>query len=212
MGFINKKTANETAAPAPYTPSELPAHTNLATALNDADVVVRRLAARNMAQDRRSVSALLARLDIEQDASVRDAVLASLAAIGSVQAVDGLADCLRSEEAGLRNAAIETLKSMPHAAPTIMPRLLDDDDPDVRIFAVNILESLRHPQVEDWLLGVIGADPHINVCATAVDLLGEVGTSRAAVALQALPARFPDDPYIVFAASLALRRLQGEAQ
>jgi hypothetical protein len=52
----------------------------------------------------------------------------------------------------------------------------------VRIFAVNILESLRHPQVEEWLIEVIEGDPHLNVCGTAVDLLGETGSPGASMA------------------------------
>ncbi|MGS0757735.1 HEAT repeat domain-containing protein, partial [Roseateles sp. GG27B] len=85
-----------------------------------------------------------------------------------------------------------------------------DADSDVRIFAVNVLESLRHPDVESWLIDVIQRDPHVNVCATAVDLLSEVGTSAAVGALDALKVRFPDEPYIKFAANLALRSIAAE--
>ena len=88
-----------------------------------------------------------------------------------------------------------------------MHGMLKDTDSDVRIFAVNILESLRHPQVESWLIEVIESDPHVNVCATAVDLLGEVGSSAAREALVRLKGRFPEEPYVQFAADLALRRI-----
>jgi HEAT repeat protein len=182
----------------------------LLAALADPDATVRRWAARDLAAHPQAARLLAERLPLETDAAVRDAILASLTAIGNTNAVSGLARCLRSEDVALRNAAIEAMKSMPEAVPSIMARLLDDSDPDVRIFAVNILESLRHPKVEEWLLAVIGADPHVNVCATAVDLLGEVGTSRSAGALHALTARFPDEPYIAFAAELALKRLDQE--
>jgi HEAT repeat protein len=89
-----------------------------------------------------------------------------------------------------------------------MEGLLHDPDPDVRIFAVNILESLKHPLVETWLIEVIGNDPHVNVCATAVDLLGEVGSSLAIPALTALRDRFSDEPYIGFAVDIAIKRCQ----
>jgi hypothetical protein len=79
--------------------------------------------------------------------------------------------------------------------------------PIPRIFAVNILESLRHPDVETWLIEVLETDTHVNVCATAVDLLAEVGTSAARKALLALKERFRDEPYIQFAADLSLRRI-----
>ena len=88
-----------------------------------------------------------------------------------------------------------------------MRGLLNDTNPDVRIFAVNILESLRHPEVESWLITVIDNDPQLNVCATAVDLLGEVGSDAAREPLLRLKARYADEPYIQFATDLALKRI-----
>jgi HEAT repeat protein len=99
------------------------------------------------------------------------------------------------------------MKLLPEEVAPIMRELLGDADPDVRIFAVNILESLRHPEVEAWLIEVIATDPHVNVCATAVDLLGEVGSAAAREALLHLKARFSDEPYVQFATDLALRRI-----
>ena len=64
-----------------------------------------------------------------------------------------------------------------------------------------------HPEVENWLIEVISQDCHVNVCATAVDLLGEVGSPRAHDALQALKQRFAGEPYIQFAADIALKRI-----
>jgi hypothetical protein len=54
---------------------------------------------------------------------------------------------------------------------------------------------------------VIATEPHVNVCATALDLLSELGTAKALVSLASLKARFADEPYIQFAANLALRRI-----
>jgi hypothetical protein len=47
----------------------------------------------------------------------------------------------------------------------------------------------------------------VNVCGTAVDLLSEVGSSAAHDALERLKARFAAEPYIQFAADLALKRI-----
>ncbi|WP_438404763.1 HEAT repeat domain-containing protein, partial [Aeromonas hydrophila] len=82
-------------------------------------------------------------------------------------------------------------------------------DADVRIFAINVLESLQHPNVEQWLLDVISQDPHVNVCATALDLLAEVGTVAAVAPLQALQQRFSDEPFMHFAIDVALTRIKG---
>ncbi len=177
--------------------------------LADSNPRARRWAARDLAQYPEAAAALVARLFKETDAAVRNAILTSLTLIGDRTAVDGLVNCLRSEDAALRNEAIEAMKNLPDAVAPIMTGLLADPDPDVRIFAVNVLESLRHPDVEQWLIEVIREDEHINVCATAVDLLGEVGSEAAVPALEALKARFPNEPYIAFAADLALKRIRG---
>ena len=173
-----------------------------------ASSTARRWAARDLASAPEAAAHLVERLDCEQDSSVREAIFMSLTQIGNDIAVQGLVKCLRSEDVQMRNGAIEAMKHLPGAVAPIMAGLLSDPDADVRIFAVNILESLRHPDVEKWLIEVISLDRHINVCGTAVDLLGEVGTLAAATALMALKQRFPGDAYIEFASDLALRRIR----
>ncbi len=181
----------------------------LTAQLADPAASVRRWAARDLAQFPEAAEALVARLRIETDLAVREVILTTLTRLGNAIAVAGLLHCLRSEDARLRNDAIEAMKALPDAVAPIMGELLLDDDPDVRIFAVNILESLRHPRVERWLIEVIEKDPQVNVCGAAVDLLTEVGTPAAHPALLGLRRRFPQEPYIQFAAELALKRTAG---
>jgi len=187
-----------------HLPRDLP---GLLTSLNAAEPMARRWAARDLAEHPEASAALVERMRIETEPSVTQVILTSLTRLGDEIAVAGLTDCLRSEDAMLRNAAIEAMKQLPDEVAPIMGQLLEDPDPDVRIFAVDVLESLRHPRVEDWLIRVIAEDPHVNVCATAVDLLGEIGSERAAATLRALKSRFADEPYIQFAADLALKRI-----
>ncbi len=176
--------------------------------LGDENQVKRRWAARDLAIYSQAAPVLIERLFLEQDSSVREAILISLTQIGDDTAVQGFIRCLRSEDARLRNEAIDAMKNLPDAVAPIMKNLLNDVDPDVRIFSVNVLESLRHPQVENWLIRVISHDENLNVCGTATDLLCEVGTLAAVLPLEALKQRFPDEPYIAFAADLALRRIR----
>jgi HEAT repeats len=150
----------------------------------------------------------LSRLKRDQDASVREVILNSLVRRNGPSAVSGLADCLRSEDASLRNEVIETLKQLNNEVAPVLRFLLADPDPDVRIFAVNILDSERHAEAETWLIDVIERDAHVNVCATAVDLLCEVGTEAAIDPLIRLKDRFRTEPYIQFAAALALKRIR----
>jgi HEAT repeat protein len=175
--------------------------------LADPSPEVRRWAARDLVDCPDSAAALVERLGLEADISVREVVLTTLTRLGNSVAVAGLVQSMRSEDAALRNEAIEAMKQLPDAVAPIMRNLLNDESSDLRIFAVNILESLKHPDVELWLREVIENDAHVNVCATAVDLLGEVGSQDALVSLQQLKLRFAAEPYIQFAADLAIKRI-----
>lgn len=204
MGFIKKSTAIANDADAQKKASDF---AGLIALLEDADPQNRRWAARDLLAYPQATAALVARLMREDDLPVRDVILTSLTRLGGDVAVAGLVHCLRSEDAQMRNEAIEAMKALPDDVAPLMGDLLADADPDVRIMGVNILESLRHPKVEDWLIQVIDHDPVINVCATAVDLLGEVGSPAARDALLRLKQRFPDEIYIQFASDLALKRI-----
>jgi HEAT repeat protein len=180
---------------------------NLVLQLDDASAEARRWAARDLVDCANSSPALVQRLETETNQAVREVIFSTLTRLGDSAAVAGLVGCLRSEDAGLRNEAIEAMKMLPEAVSPIMQGLLNDADSDVRIFAVNILEALRHPDVERWLTEVIERDAHVNVCATAVDLLGEVGSQAALASLRSLKGRFAAEPYIQFAADLAIKRI-----
>ncbi|MBK5941534.1 HEAT repeat domain-containing protein [Halochromatium roseum] len=182
----------------------------LLQALHADEPMARRWAARDLAAHPEATADLVKQLRREPENSVRQVILSSLTNIGNEAAIQGLIDCLYLEDAMLRNAAIDVLKELPDQVAPFMGRLLQDPDPDVRIFAVDVLESLRHPRVEEWLIEVISQDAHVNVCATAVDLLGEVGSDQAKTALLSLKQRFADEPYIQFAADLALKRIEAD--
>ena len=206
MAFIKKNSSEPVTVEERLHGRDYP---GLLAQLGDSDPAARRWAARDLLDFPQAALDLVARLKLEPEASVREVILTTLGRLGDPAAIAGLVDCLRSDDAAVRNEVVEAMKQLPDEVAPIMQRLLADPDPDVRIFAVNILESLRHSGVEGWLIEVIKNDPHINVCATAVDLLGEVGTEAAREPLSRLKSRFGDDPYIQFAADLALKRITG---
>jgi HEAT repeat protein len=203
MAFVKKHP------PATPTAAEEPLHTadSLIAQLTDPDPAQRRWAARDLVRYPDAAAALVQQLEGESDMAVREVIFTSLTRLGGAVAVAGLVDCLRSEDPAMRNEAILAMKVLPDEVAPIMGGLLQDADSDVRIMAVNVLESLQHPDVEAWLLQVIEQDPVVNVCGAAVDLLTEVGTAAALGALQRIKLRFADEPYIQFAASLALKRI-----
>lgn len=179
----------------------------LIDAIESCDADVRRSAVRELAFYPEAPKILVSCLKRECDASVRELILTSLTRCDSPEIAEELADCLRSEDASLRNEVIEAMKVITVEVEPLMEQLLVDPDPDVRILAVNILESLRHPKVEQWLINIIERDSHVNVCAAAVDLLCELATEKSRPALEVFITKFSDEPYIRFAAELALYRI-----
>lgn len=180
----------------------------LTSELASSDPMKRRWAARDLANWPEAVETLLKALQEETEHPVREALFDSLGSICGDEVVSGLIPVLRSEDAALRNGAIEVLQSMPDDVALHIIELLNDQDSDVRIFAIDILQQLAHPRTPEWLLSVLKDETHVNVIATAVDRLAEVGTENMVTDLEAIKNRFPDEPYIAFAVDTAIRRIQ----
>lgn len=181
----------------------------LLAALDSPEGGQRRRAARDLVAFPEAGPLLCVHLGREPAASVRAVILTTLIRLKSPAVVEGLLPLLRSEDSALRNAAIEALQEMPDEVEPHVADLLADPDSDVRILAVNMLSLLPHPKAPDWLAEVVAREPHINVCAAAVDGLAEIGNESAVAPLQALAARFPEVPFIRFAAAAAIRRIGG---
>jgi len=177
--------------------------------LQSDDIQQRRWAARDLTDYPGIENTLLEAIKTETEHVVRESIFASLQQIGGESVVSGLIDILRSEDAELRNAAIEVLQTMPKGVALHIVELLNDRDSDVRIFAIDILQVLAHPQTPEWLLSVLKDETHINVIATAVDRLAEVGTIDMIKDLEAIKQRFPDEAYLAFAVDTAIRRIKG---
>jgi HEAT repeat protein len=180
--------------------------TKLSADLESADDDVRRAAVR-LATRLGEAEVLARHLEDERDAGLREAILTSLVRIGGVKAARPLIQMLSTEDALLRSAVIETLQSMGEAVVPEIERLLDDENPDLRIYAVNIIHSMCSTRAPDIALGVIATDPHVNVCAAAVDILAEVGRPEMADELRAVADRFPDQQFLAFAVRAAIKRI-----
>jgi len=176
-------------------------------ALEGATAAERREAAHRLAGDPSAVGPLADRLDREADRSVREAILLALGRIGTAEAADSLFALLGSEDVWLRNAAIETLAEMDAAVIGALDGALSDPDSDRRIFAVNVLVSLRHPAAADYARRALAEDAHVNVVAAAIDVLAEIGTPEMIPEIEAAAERFPDAPFLRFAARAARRRI-----
>jgi HEAT repeat protein len=171
------------------------------------DPVLRRAAARALTGVPGSTIVLLQALAGETEREVQSALLAALAMDTSAPAVAGLAECLRSEDAWLRNAAIDLLRAVPERSAPVVQALLGDDDRDVRILAIGILDALDPARAEGWLLDLLACETDVNVCGAALEVLAQVGTPASKDAVARLAARFAAEPFIGFACTLVQRRI-----
>ena len=187
-----------------------PARSNEAAldALLDANEAVRLGAIQELIDDPANAPALLKHFANEKTARLRAAIMEGLRSRAAPGFVPGLIELLSSDRAANRAAAIETLHHFPDEVAAHIDTLLADPSPDLRIFTLAVLESLRHPNVEKWLITVLEQDCEVNVCATAIELLGRIGDHRAVPVLHAVKARFHDEPFICFAVDVALGQIE----
>jgi HEAT repeat protein len=177
--------------------------------LASSDAESRWTAARALAGHAEAVPDLAAALDRETVPRVREAIMTALMRVGDRASVEAILPCLRSQDAGLRAAAIETLQALPDAIAPFLPPLFGDDDSDVRLLATELARNMEGSQATRLLCDLIEREQHPNVCAAAIDVLTEVGTLEAIPALENCAARFADTPFLPFAVSVAIARISG---
>lgn len=176
--------------------------------LREGDVEARWSAARSLGPSPGDVATLAAALSSEQEPRVREAIFTSLATIGSLQSCQALLPSLRSEDAGLRTGALDALSAMP-AARQVLPELLADPDPDVRLLSCEIARNVPAGEAQALLCALIETETNVNVCAGAVEVLAEMGGQGAIPSLIRCAERFAQDPFLTFALKVAQQRLEG---
>ena len=123
---------------------------------------------------------------------------------------DEIFKMLKSDNAYLRNAAITFLQTYGKEAQPFLEKLLNNEDKDVRIFAVNILGDVNFEESLDMLRYLLLKEKDINAMMTAVDYMGEIGTEDDIPLLEALKKEHEDEPYVAFGIDTAISRIKGE--
>jgi HEAT repeat protein len=178
-------------------------------ALDSPDTESRWKAARALSGRADAVPALAAALGRETVPRVREALMTALTRVGNAASVEAILPYLRSQDAGLRAAAIEALQGLPEAIVPFMPPLLNDGDSDVRLLATELTRNMEASEATRLLCDLIEREQHPNVCAAAIDVLTEVGTPAAIPSLEKCAARFASTPFMPFAISVAIARISG---
>ena len=168
-----------------------------------------RWAAARAACDPDAIPSLGEALAHERDARVREAIFTALARIGTRESANVVLPYLRLDDANTRTGAMDALRAMSHTCQPYLQGLLADPDPDVRLLACDLVRDAGGADGQRWLCALIDAEPQANVCAAAVEALGEIADAAAVLFLSRCAARFPDDPFLGFAIKIVADRLRG---
>jgi HEAT repeat protein len=167
-----------------------------------------RWAAARAARDPAAIPSLAEALSYESDARVRGAMFTALAQIGTTESANVVMAYLKLDDANARTGAMDALRAMRDACRPHLPGLLADPDPDVRLLACDLVRDTGGAQGPHWLCKLIETEPQANVCAAAVEALGEIGDATAAPWVSRCAERFPDDPFLGFASKVVADRLR----
>jgi HEAT repeat protein len=168
-----------------------------------------RWAAARAARDPAAIPLLGKALAHERDARVREAIFTALARIGTSESVSVVLPYLRLDDANTRTGAMDALRAMQDACRPYLPELLADPDPDVRLLACDLVRDAGGAEGPRWLCALIETETQANVCASAVEALGEIADATAAPSLSRCAERFPGDPFLGFAIKVVADRLRG---
>ena len=176
--------------------------------LTSEDAEVRRQAIWMAPPSSALAQALCQQLADEKNHAVLEAMFVALSRCHAETVVPAMFELLASEDVVLRTRALEVLEVFPQAVAQQMQAQLAQAPADVRIFLVNLMGGLCHAQVPQWLEFILLNDTHQNVVAAALEVALEVGSTELRAAIAATKGRFHADPFIGFAADLALERIE----
>jgi HEAT repeat protein len=150
---------------------------------------------------------LAAALQVETDPRVREAIFTSLARIGGPGAARAVARHIRSDDAGLRAGALDTLRGMPDVIIDVLPALLTDRDSDVRLLACELVRGAPGSGPARLVCELLEHEQEVNVAAAAVEVLSEVGGLEALPVLDRCAERFSAEPFMGFSIRIARERI-----
>jgi len=116
---------------------------------------------------------------------------------------------LKGDNAYLRNEVISFLQEYGEDAKPFIKKLMEDDNRDIRIFAINILGDVKYEDSVDMLRFFIAQESDINALMTAVDYIGEIGAKSDIELLETIIKVHPEDPYVEFGVNMAIDRIKG---
>jgi len=149
-------------------------------------------------------------LATERNLRVREAIFTSLARIGTAESVEWVLPHLRSDDAHLRTGALDALRAMKGAVRPYLEQLLGDLDADVRLLACELARNLPSEDASRLLCGLLDSELEANVCASAVEVLAEVGGAEALPILARCADRFRGTAFLEFSIKITADRIRAQ--
>lgn len=151
---------------------------------------------------------LLVKLVQSQNLGVQEAADRALRMIGGPSVVRAIAPLLRSDDPPARNIAMDVMREVGDQDFPTLELLLHDEDPDMRIFASDIMGSTDSVQAVAPLCEALLRDPEVNVRYQAAVSLGVLGRHEAA---KCLNKALSDEEWVQFAVIESLAKIRDES-
>jgi HEAT repeat protein len=151
---------------------------------------------------------LLVELVLSTNLGVQEAADRALRKIGGPETVAAVAPLLRSDDAPVRNVAMDVLREVGDQDFDTLVDLLHDEDPDIRIFTSDILGATGNVMAVSPLCTSLLKDPEVNVRYQAAVSLGSLGFPEAA---RCLNKALEDEEWVQFSVIEALTKIRDES-
>ncbi len=135
----------------------------------------------------------------------------SLSRIGTAESVEVLLPLLRSDDSALRTGALDALRAMKSVVRPYVAQLIHDQDSDVRLLACELVRTLPSEDASGLLCALLESELEPNVCASAVEVLAEVGGPEALPVLARCAERFRGTAFLEFSIRITADRIRSQS-
>lgn len=139
---------------------------------------------------------------------VQEAAEYALRAIRGTRTILAIMPLLRSDDAPIRNIAMDVLREIGSDDIAAIQPLLRDADPDMRIFMADILGCTNSPQAVPLLCDALLKDPEVNVRYQAAVSLGALAYPEA---VNSLAQAMNDEEWVQFSVVEALTKIRADS-
>ncbi|NCC24565.1 MAG: HEAT repeat domain-containing protein [Deltaproteobacteria bacterium] len=156
----------------------------------------------------RQAISVLSGLLSSSNLGVQEAADHALRKLGGPDTIEAVTPLLRVDDAPVRNLAMDILRQIGNQDVEFLVMLLEDEDPDIRIFAADILGSCDDYRAVSPLCRALLRDEEVNVRYQAAVSLGELAKPEAAGCLNEA---MNDDEWVQFAVIEALMKVKDDS-